>query len=353
MTLNEKIRVQKIRNCTLCGKKGLTIYKEIRDRLFNSPGLWSILRCPICGLVWLSPQPLPKDIAKLYANNYFTHSIDVKKSILASSRKKVWRALLATTFGYDNILNSSSSKSKCIGKALSLVPLLRKRVDSSIMYLNGSWKGKLLDVGCGNGQFLATMRDLGWEIQGIEPDVQAARFARDHFGVQVIASTLEKATIPNEFFDAITISHVIEHVSDPIKFLGKCHRILKPTGKLVVVTPNIESMAHRIFKESWRGLEPPRHFYLFSLSTLRLCAERAGFQVKILVTLTRLAHKMWSTSRIIQDKKRCSKATLTKWMKMKSMAFQFLEVAVRYLRKNVGEELLLIATKNRSSLNKF
>ncbi|HEB36042.1 hypothetical protein LCGC14_1197620 [marine sediment metagenome] len=346
ININEGVRVQEVHTCLLCNSKGILLYQDLRDRLFNALGNWSLIRCQECGLVWLNPQPIPENIGKLYAN-YFTHSIDIKNPILASLRKKVWRILLATTFGYNNILNSSSSKSKWIGKALSLVPLLKERVESSIMYLNGSWKGKLLDIGCGNGQFLATMRDLGWEIQGIEPDKQAARFARDRFGIQVIASTLEEAKIPNESFDAIILRHVIEHVSDAIRFLEKCHRILKPTGKLVILTPNIESMAHRIFKESWRDLDPPRHFYLFSLFTLRICAERAGFQIEILVTTAQSAKWVWLRSKIIQNKGTYSKIDITKMMKMKGVAFQFLEAMTRNLWKNIGEELLLIASKKQ------
>src|SRR5208283_4697550 len=114
--------------------------------------------------------------------------------------------------------------------------------------------------GCGDGRFLALMRDAGWDVYGIEPDPVAAKVAQRELGTSVTVGALEDAGFPDEAFDAVTLSHVIEHVHDPVALLAECRRVLKPDGSVVIVTPNIRSLGHQKFQSLWRGLEPPRHF---------------------------------------------------------------------------------------------
>jgi 2-polyprenyl-3-methyl-5-hydroxy-6-metoxy-1,4-benzoquinol methylase len=113
--------------------------------------------------------------------------------------------------------------------------------------------------------------------------------AHEKFSLNVFQGTLEEAEFPDEHFDTITMNHVIEHVPDPIKVLEECRRELKPGGRLVVVTPNIKCLGHYIFRENWRGLEVPRHLFLFSLPSLRACAEAAGLEASELRTTARRA----------------------------------------------------------------
>src|SRR5207249_6934470 len=98
-------------------------------------------------------------------------------------------------------------------------------------------------------------------------------------------------------FDAIAMSHVIEHVHDPAGLLRECHRILRPGGLLSVVTPNWSSLGHRYFGRSWRGLEPPRHLQLYTLPTLVRELRQAGFVVETARTSVRIADFIWSWSR--------------------------------------------------------
>jgi SAM-dependent methyltransferase len=213
--------------------------------------------------------------------------------------------------------------------------------------LNGQVRGRLLDVGCGNGQFLVKMRKLGWEVTGIEPDRQAVKIAREQFDLNIHKGTLEEGKFPGDIFDAVTIVHVIEHVWDPTSTLQECHRILKPSSRLVIITPNIESLGHRLFRKAWRGLEVPRHLYLFSPRTLRVCAERAGLQVLKLWTTARSARWMWAASRLIYQEGILpggSPQRQSLWLRLEGLAFWIIEYELcRW--KNVGEEIVLVATK--------
>lgn len=345
MTRNDGVKVIEIETCQLCGTKGLRFYTNMHDPVWGAAGMWSFFRCPGCGLAWLNPRPIPEDVGKLYGN-YLTHDTtgkSIPKS--ASLRQSVRRAILAAVFGYDDVLNIR--KQKWLGKVLSLMLPLKDVVGMGIMYLSAARRGRLLDVGCGNGQFLANMRDLGWEVFGVEPDPRAARVAKQHFGVSVSAGNLEHANLPDNYFDAVTLNHVIEHVLDPIRLLRECYRVLKSDGILVAVTPSIKSMGHRIFREAWRGFDPPRHFYLFNTKTPNTCTQYAGFQVRLLRTSGRMARTIWSDSWDVWRRGRLDPNKAVAWpLRIAGLAYWGLEEAVRLLWKDAGEEILLVATKS-------
>ncbi|MBT9168834.1 MAG: Malonyl-(acyl-carrier protein) O-methyltransferase [Syntrophomonadaceae bacterium] len=346
--MNEGIRVAERDLCLLCDNKGTPLYQDLRDRLFSAPGTWMLLRCSKCGLVWLNPQPIPEDIGKLYCN-YFTH--DPSPETLKAEPAKSWRkavnlGILNAAFGYKN-----DRANKTLGWLASRIGPLRDIVEGSVMWLNDSRPGKLLDVGCGNGQFLATMRELGWEVTGVEPDGQAAKVARER-GLNVYEGVLEEITLPDDTFDAITMSHVVEHLPDPIGTFGECKRILKKGGRLVVTVPNIESLGHRLYREACLNLDPPRHLFLFSPHTLRTCLERSGLQVLELRTTARTARWMWAASCLIKRSGALPSGSpqnlrpgLRLGLRLGGLMFQIVEHMTCWAKKDAGEEVVLIAGK--------
>ena len=122
------------------------------------------------------------------------------------------------------------------------------------------------------------MRTLGWEAEGLEPDPAAAERSRAH-GVPVTMAALEDESFTPESFDALTMSHVIEHVHDPGAALETCRRLLRPGGTLWLATPNLAGMGHTFFGRDWLGLDPPRHLVLFTRESLVGAVERAGFAI--------------------------------------------------------------------------
>jgi 2-polyprenyl-3-methyl-5-hydroxy-6-metoxy-1,4-benzoquinol methylase len=300
------------------------------------------MHCPNCDFAWLNPQPLPEDIGKLYAE-YYTHQVQGSTNKrLACLRKTVKASILRAGFGY-----AIDGANGLLGWTLSPVGPLKDIVGGSVMWLKADERGRLLDVGCGNGQFLAQMQKLGWEVMGVELDPEAVRIAEERFGLRVFQGTLEEARLPDGSFDTVTMNHVIEHVPNPIGLLAECRRILRPGGKLVVVTPNIESLGHRLFREAWRGLEVPRHLYIFSPRALQECAERAGLKVLKLWTTARSALWMWAASRLIRRNGILpggSPQRLGLWLKLEGLAFWAIAYGLCALRE-AGEEIVLMASK--------
>jgi SAM-dependent methyltransferase len=128
---------------------------------------------------------------------------------------------------------------------------------------------------------LRRARDAGWEVLGIDLDENAIDAARKQ-GLNVRLGDIDILDPNCEQFDIITLSHVIEHVHYPTALLKACHNLTKPGGYIWLETPNIQSQGHKLFKEHWRGLEPPRHLAIFTLDALQNALRAAGFtEIKV------------------------------------------------------------------------
>jgi SAM-dependent methyltransferase len=300
-----------------------------------------VSRCSGCGLVWLDPQPVPEDVAKLY-RTYYTHAV-AERPPLAGSRDRVRELVLGASFGYSV---QGGLVSRAAGRALSGVPPVFDRVAMAVGHLESGARGRLLDIGTGAGEFLARMRALGWEVEGLEPDANAVQTAREHLGLRMHHGTLHDVDLPPASFDAVVSSHVVEHVHDPIDFLSRAWRLVRPGGRLVIITPNVESLAHRRHRSAWYALDPPRHLYLFSVPTFEECARRAGVGPGRVTTSSRLAGHTWSAGQMIRRTRKGPPAQpVTVRARVEGLAFQLLEDSVRLISPHMGEELLLVGRK--------
>jgi ubiquinone/menaquinone biosynthesis C-methylase UbiE len=189
------------------------------------------------------------------------------------------------------------------------------------------------------------MKSLGWDVEGVEVDPEAVEAGKRR-GVPVRLGTLQDQKFPDNHFDAVHSAHVIEHVYDPVALLTECRRILKPSGTLVILTPNTASWGHRQFGSAWLNLDPPRHLVLFSSATLRQAASKAGLQVRRLDTTVRTAWVYGALSQCIRDKGRAEMSELGKPANLlRGIRFQLQE---RWRIRNdaqAGDELRLIASK--------
>lgn len=349
----EAIRTEPVLNCPLCGHSGALLYKGLVDRLYRVPGQWNFMRCPVCDLMWLNPRPVFEDIPKCYPDSYFTHET-VGNIHLGSSdfKRRLRMAALSHYWGY-NHLDPQSPLLRVLAGAAVIVPSLRAKItmDLGRMLLPYRANGRVLDIGCGNGVYLALMKQLGWEVAGVEIDPKAAEVARTNFGITVYVGALEDAPFEESSFDVVTMSHVIEHVPDPVRFLRLAARFLKPDGEMVIVTPNAKSLGRWLFQEHWYALDPPRHLVLFTPRSLSISLEQTGvLSARRVKTLTRLSRKMvrkWllvrQTGRFRDDgvERRLARQWRTRFL---SWAFGFVEVlgnaVIRW-----GEEIECVAVK--------
>ncbi len=328
----QKITTEQQLQCYLCNAQGSLLYQNLSDYLFNVSGNWNLRKCSnkTCGLVWLDPQPITEDINKLY-QNYYTHTNDQNSSKLPQSKSQSLQAWFYDLF-------------------TSIIRIKQEREQFNQMYLADIKPGKLLDVGCGNGDLLSKFRDLGWDVQGQDTDIKAKEFAEKNYNLTVHLGTLESIGFADNTFDAIIVNHVIEHIIDPIALLLECYRILKPGGVLLAVTPNILSTSHKFFGQYWRGLEPPRHVYLFSELTLKEIAIESGFNNY--QTWTTAAHGHYFALSSLELKKHhssetkdCNNKSSSLSLKLQALVFQIWEKLIYLTNKSSGDECILKAIK--------
>lgn len=325
--------------CSVCGAEGRQLYKNLTDKLFSAPGQWSFCRCTNkgCNLIWLNPMPVEKDIHIAY-RNYYTHTEPANSFLPAKKNlyKNLQAQYLAWKYGY------TASKETFLKYLICLDPDRLEQTKYEVMYLENIG-GKLLDVGCGNGEFINYMKRNGWQTVGIDFDKEAVNAAKSR-NLDVKSGNLNEQKFPANNFDAITIAHVIEHIYDPVELLKECFRILKPGGKLVIATPNNESLGHRYFKENWRGLEPPRHIHVFSTNSLIRVIYKSGFTKFKCFTTSRISRFIYRSSKDIRNGNGEGEK-VTRTTKIKARLFSLPEWILVKFKGKYGEEVILIAEK--------
>jgi 2-polyprenyl-3-methyl-5-hydroxy-6-metoxy-1,4-benzoquinol methylase len=251
----------------------------VRDRFVGIPGEWSHRRCqnPECGLVWLDPMPLPEELGKLYSA-YFTHAAREGSEPGGSGNdlKRRERASLAGALGYAELREGAGSLPD---RLRGWSPFVRERAGRSVFWLPAAERGRLLDIGCGNGRFLNRMRSLGWEVAGVDFDAEAVRVAREHYGLDARCGSADAVGFEPASFDVVTLSHVLEHVPDPAAALARCASLLRPGGEILVWVPNFESPFRSLFGAAWFPYEVPRHRWHFRPADVAALLVRAGLAV--------------------------------------------------------------------------
>jgi SAM-dependent methyltransferase len=145
--------------------------------------------------------------------------------------------------------------------------------------INGHPTGRLLDVGCATGNFLSLVKERGWEIWGVEFNPHAAATAARRLNAEVLPGDLVDLDLPRERFDVVTLFHVIEHVIDPRRTVGKIREVLKRNGRLVLETPDFGSKSARRMGAKWPHVKPREHLYYFDEQSLRKLLSEEGFQI--------------------------------------------------------------------------
>lgn len=355
---NEGIATEEVAECLLCGARGTTLHAELRDRVFGAPGTWRMAECRRCELAWLDPRPTPGDIGKAYAT-YYTHASQQAGNVfrmVVPSAQRVERtrdrvtnwfrdaaeSVRARRLGYDD--TRASIGVSLLSRVMELVPVARDTALLSVANLPPGRGRRLLDVGSGSGDFLLRMRARGWNVLGVEPDPVAAASARAK-DLDVRDGMLADAAFPDDTFDAIVLSHVIEHVHDPVALLRECGRVLRPGGVLVLMTPNLRSVGHRRFGADWRGLEPPRHLHVFSVSSLAACVRAVGLTVSEVRTSARLVRGIWWVSESIRHGNGGRRRAPGIASYAASWGMSVVEDVMRITDAESSEEIILVATK--------
>jgi 2-polyprenyl-3-methyl-5-hydroxy-6-metoxy-1,4-benzoquinol methylase len=219
--------------CPICNGQNLEPFIKCID-FTVSKETFQIVQCTNCDFKFTNPRPLQGEIGKYYeSEDYISHS-NSKKGLF----NLVYQTIRNITLkGKVKLINSFNSETK-----------------------------KLLDIGCGTGEFLNTASSSGWTVEGLEPGESARSYGIKTYGILVNdLSHLEN--LPAATFDVITMWHVLEHVPNLHETLQQIKKILKPKGTLVVAVPNCEAFEEGKYSNVWAAYDVPRHLNHFTVKT--------------------------------------------------------------------------------------
>lgn len=221
--------------CPVCSSENIVPQLTAKDYTVSQKE-FQVWHCNNCTARFTQDVPGQNDIAPYYqSDSYISHS-DTKK-------------------GFINTLYHAVRK-RTLNKKKQLV------IDKV-----GMLKGEILDIGCGTGAFLNTMKTAGWGITGLEPDETARKNAAALY--QVNAQSPEKLfALKPASFHAITMWHVLEHVHELHAYVQQLANLITPQGKIFIAVPNYTSKDADIYQQHWAAYDVPRHLYHFSPASM-------------------------------------------------------------------------------------
>ncbi len=234
-------------SCPNCGNKNILQVITAKDYTVSG-GQFEIWECKNCTQRFTQNIPGKEEIGKYYqSENYISHS--------------------DTSKGFINNLYHKVRKLTLVQKRKLIENTTRKKT------------GNILDLGCGTGAFLDTMKNANWNTTGLEPDKTAREKALKLYGLHLDDS--EKFyELPTQTFDVITMWHVLEHVHDLHKYIEQLKKLLKPGGKLFIAVPNYTSYDAKVYKEFWAAYDVPRHLYHFSPASMETLLKAHGMKIE-------------------------------------------------------------------------
>ena len=237
--------METLKNCPVCNSSRFSDFLEVED-YFLSNEVFSLKRCNTCGFVLTNPRPKENNLGLYYqSEEYISHS-----SSKESFTDKIYYSVRNYTI---------KQKFKLISKHVK--------------------DGKILDIGCGTGEFLNYFKAKGWNTTGIEPNETAREIAIKKHGLNVhFEAQLDK--LKKSSFEVITMWHVLEHVPDLSSRIKQLKSLIKENGILIIAVPNIDSKDAKTYGKFWAALDVPRHLYHFNQSTIKKLFEKFGFELK-------------------------------------------------------------------------
>lgn len=289
------LELEYLGSCPVCdGNVRVLLYSGLNDITFNcGEDLWDLYRCEGCHSAYIDPRPNTLSIGKAYIN-YYTHKSIEKKGLFNKIRQNIINGYANKAYGtkYYNAWK--------IGYLIATILSGKKEiVDAGYRHIENGKGRKLLDVGCGNGDFLIKAKNAGWNVLGVDPDEKAVAAALKN-KVDARIGTLGDLD-SNDKFSVITASHVLEHVHEPRAFLKECLDHLLDGGYLWLDTPNIDANGFDLYGYHWRGLEIPRHLVLFNEDSLSYLLKEVGFSRVEIMPYRELCKDVFYNSELLKN----------------------------------------------------
>jgi len=237
-------------DCFVCGCSEKHEIARAKDYDAGYDIEWSVKQCDNCGFVYTDPRPTMDCMLKyFYPDDYVCYAQDALGPLSDATLRFKWHAGLV---------------------------ILKKELEKLLPNPN---QARMLDVGCAHGRILKFFREkTSWEVEGVEPIESVAQEAMQT-GAKVHVSTLEEAELPDNHYDVVILSHLLEHVENPDVTVRELYRIIKPGGYLYTVMPDHDGDDRKALGSLWWGYHLPRHLYHFDYDSVCRLLEQRGLQV--------------------------------------------------------------------------
>ena len=236
--------METINSCPICKGESFSPFLSCIDHTVSRE-TFQLVTCSACGFRFTNPRPKEDELGKYYkSEDYVSHS-NTKKGFINYTYQAVRKYTLL--------------------KKLQLISKYFKT-------------GKILDIGCGTGEFLSTCKSAGWQTIGIEPDAGARKMAIDNYGLDIKEED-ELKNLESESFEIISMWHVLEHVPNLNERIEEIKRLIKPGGIIIIAVPNCSSLDAKIYKENWAAYDVPRHLYHFTPNDISTLFSNHGLNV--------------------------------------------------------------------------
>lgn len=255
--------------CTICDRdvgQPCAIGEDFEYR--TVPDTFLMMRCEACGLLYLNPRPATESLSVVYPDEYHAFNFS--------------------------------------GKQFGIIHSVRRRLEARrlMRWCRGLPEdARILDVGCGDGFHLSVLRDFGrpgWHLHGVDIDERAVQCAQAQ-ELDVRRGDVESIA-DESTYDLVLLIMTIEHLNAPRKTLAAIQRVLKPGGRLVIVTDNAASPDQWLFGERyWGGYHFPRHTYLFNSDNLRVLGKQLGFHDESIRTALSPVNWTYSIRNLLVD----------------------------------------------------
>ncbi len=184
--------------------------------------------------------------------------------------------ILGKYYESEDYISHTDGKRTLFEKIYHLVKRNAIKGKVSLITSEQNQKGKLLDIGSGTGDFLVEAKNQGWDILGYEPNSDAKNLAVN----KGVTFTEDIFALPENYFDVVTMWHVLEHVPNLQEYIANLKRIVKPTGTIIIAVPNYKSYDANYYKQFWAAYDVPRHLWHFSKTSIKRLFSDVDMELK-------------------------------------------------------------------------